>query len=67
MSALPDTFAELLAGFSPAQVARMEKFADQAPERSPKQQRLIERVFAGAGERWLERTQKAEVDLDSAA
>ncbi|MGH9198310.1 MAG: hypothetical protein ACRD1T_21575 [Acidimicrobiia bacterium] len=53
MSPLPETFAELLAGFSPAQVARMEEFADQAPARSTAQQRLIERMFAGAGERLL--------------
>lgn len=53
MSALPDTFAELLAVFSPEQVAQMEDFADQAPERSSAQQRRLERVFAGAGERWL--------------
>jgi hypothetical protein len=53
MSALPQTFAELLNGFAPDQVKRMEEFADQAPERSPAQQRLLERVFAGAGERLL--------------
>jgi len=49
------TFAELLAGFTPEQIARMEEFADNAPERTPEQQRLLERVFAGAGERLLTR------------
>lgn len=66
MSALPDTFTELLAGFSPAQVARMEDFADRAPERSPAQQRLLERVFAGAGERLLA-TQNEQAGHRSAA
>ncbi|MCW2899784.1 MAG: hypothetical protein JWO67_2049 [Streptosporangiaceae bacterium] len=51
MNALPGTFAELLADFTPGQVARMERFADQATERSPEHQRRLERVFAGAGER----------------
>lgn len=53
MSALPATFAELLAGFSDEQIARMEEFADSAPPRSPRQVRLLEGSFAGAGERWL--------------
>lgn len=53
MSALPATFAELLAGFTREQVTRMEEFADSAPPRSPAQDRLLVRVFDGAGERLL--------------
>lgn len=53
MTGIPETFADLLAGFTPGQVARMESFADQAPERSAAQQRLLERAFGGAGQRWL--------------
>ena len=61
MSALPDTFAELLAGFTPEQIERMEAFADSAPPRSPGQERRLQRVFNGAGERWLaSQTQQVE-------
>ena len=60
MTALPATFAELLADFTPEQLARMEEFAASAPERSPSQQRLLERVFAGAGERLAAQSQQSE-------